>query len=447
MASHTATGQGAPAPPGLDDALAIAQAALAAVHPRRLLPAALRRREAELEIGGERLRLGPPGRVILLAVGKAGDGMAAAALPLLGQRPDAGLVVVPHGSPPADHGLPRVLAGHPLPDAASLGAGDQALALLRGLGPQDRVLLLLSGGASALLEALPPGLDLDDLRSLTHALQRAGADIGELNTVRRALSRVKGGRLARAAAPAEFWTLALSDVPGDAPERIGSGPGVPDPSPRGAAAALLRRRNLDRQASGARALAWLRGGATGERPSSGSLEPSRHHFHLVGSNATARAAAADCAQRLGYRCLSLGEVLRGEARDAGRALASLAGALPPTAGPLCVVAGGETTVQVRGRGRGGRNQELVLAGASTLAARPGWVLLALGSDGCDGSSDAAGAWADGSTCARARGLGLDPAQALEDNDSHGFFAALDQQLRPGPTGTNVADLALLLRPR
>ena len=428
------------------DALAIVRAGLLAADPERLVAEAL---------GTPAATTHGPGRTLLLAAGKAAAGMTRGARGALAAPPDGGLVGLPHGAeaPPTLGGLPVLHAGHPTPDLRSLAAARRALALVDNAGPGDRVLVLLSGGASALLCAPAGELQLADLVAVTEGLQRSGADIHELNCVRRHLSRIKGGWLAARAAPAVVDALLLSDVVGDAPEVIASGPCVGDRSTYADALAVLARRPplAGGALAPARVTEHLRRGRAGEHPETpapGDPRLSAAQARVVGSNQDALQGAATEARRRGYRTVVLTRQLRGAASAAGRRMAGLAGALRTAPGvsgePVCLLAGGETTVQVRGPGLGGRNQELALAAALELDGVPGVVLLAAGSDGRDGPTDAAGALVDGASAARAAALGLDGADLLSRNDAYRFFAPLHDLLLWGATGTNVMDLTLLL---
>jgi glycerate-2-kinase len=387
-------------------------------------------------------------RLWVLAAGKAAAAMAAAFEALAGDRIAGGLAITKDG-----HGVPleRIAlreAGHPVPDARSENAAREALALVAGAGVDDALVVLLSGGASSLLACPAPGLSLADIAATTSLLLSAGAGIEELNAVRKHLSAVGGGRLGRRAVSAQIEVLAISDVPGDRIDVIGSGPFAPDPSTFADALEALDRRGV-RSRVPVRVAAHLEAGVRGEAeetPKPGDAGLARVRTTLLATNATALAAAAAAAARLGMRPVVVSGSLQGEARDAGRRLAALAAAIHPTAGdalPVCLIAGGETAVTVRGRGRGGRNQELALAAARVLDGRRGIAILAAGTDGSDGPTDAAGAFADGGTLERARARGLDAGAALADNDSYSFFAAEGGLLVTGPTHTNVMDLVLL----
>jgi len=388
--------------------------------------------------------------------------MAEAAQAALRGRVAGCLVVTKQG-----HALPlagaRVLeAAHPVPDARSADAGRQALAFAESAAPDETLLVLLSGGASALLSLPATGVSLDELAQATRALLHGGADIHALNAVRRHVTRVGGGRLALATRAGRVEVLALSDVPGDDPATIASGPCAADPSSFGDAL-----RAVQRFAGGGfpeRVREVLEQGVAGAREETakpGDPRLARVHTRIVGSNADARAAAAQAARQLGLAVTDLGLLLAGEAREMGAHLAQQALALwrqpqrslqeragaSGVAGQL-LLAGGETTVTVHGSGRGGRCQELALAAALVLDGSLGITLLAAGTDGTDGPTQGAGAYADGGTVARARELGLDPAAALQRNDSARFFESEGGQLVTGPTQTNVMDLVMIqLAPR
>ena len=424
----------------------VLRASLAAVDAGAAVSRAVARAGGGLVICGS--PLAENRRLWVLAAGKAAAAMAAAFEALGGDRIAGGLAITKDG-----HGLPlkRIAlreAGHPIPDARSEAAAREALALVEGAGHDDPLVVLLSGGASSLLACPAPGLSLADVAATTSLLLSAGAGIEELNAVRKHLSAVGGGRLGRCAPSSQIEVLAISDVPGDRIDVIGSGPFAPDPSTFADALDALDRRGV-RGRVPVRVAAHLEAGARGEAeetPKPGDAGLARVRTTLLATNATAMAAAAAAAARLGMHPVLVSGSLQGEARDAGRRLAALAAAIPPTAGdatPVCLIAGGETVVTVRGRGRGGRNQELALAAARVLAGRRGIAILAAGTDGSDGPTDAAGAFADGGTLERARARRLDAGAALAENDSYSFFAAEGGLLVTGPTHTNVMDLVLL----
>jgi glycerate 2-kinase len=426
-------------------AAAIWRAALAAGDVAPLLHRHLRVTGPTLSAGALRLDLDRVERVLVLGAGKAGASMARAMESILGPRVSEGFVVVKDGYRLPTARIEIAEAGHPVPDARGLAASARLLALAESATVGDLVLFLVSGGGSALTPAPMPPITLEEKRAVTRLLLAAGATINELNAVRKHLSRFKGGLLARAAAPATLLTLALSDVIGDPLDVIASGPTTPDSTSYAEALAVLeRRRVVDR--TPASVLDRLRAGARGELPET----PKRgdHVFDsvsnlVIGNNALVVEAAATEAERLGYRPHVLTRSLQGEARDVARELLGRARAMP---GPACLIAGGETTVTVRGSGRGGRCQEFALAAALQLEAGEDLVVLAAGTDGTDGPTDAAGGLVDGGTVARGRAAGLDAARMLADNDSYPLLTAAGDSVVTGPTNTNLLDLYLILRP-
>ncbi len=339
---------------------------------------------------------------------------------------------------------------HPVPDAAGEAAAREMLGLVRGLGPEDLVLCLLSGGGSALLPLPRDGLSLDDMAATTNLLLRSGATIVEMNTVRRHLSAIAGGQLARAASPARVATLAISDVVGSPPDAIASGPTVPDPSTYADALAVLDRYGITARipAPARRVLEQGRDGAIPETPKPNDPAVLKAALTIVADNLTAARAAAAAARAAGFHTLLLSTYLEGEARHVGQVLAGIARQIVATGDPVprpaCVVCGGETTVTVTGDGRGGRNQELSLAAAAALDGVPGVLLVGFATDGRDGPTHAAGAAVDGTTFARARRAGLDPVRHLREHDAYPLLDAIGDLIRTGSTGTNVADLALIL---
>jgi hydroxypyruvate reductase len=426
-------------------AAAIWRAALAAGDVAPLVRRHLRLDGDTLCAGSRRLDLGRGGRVLVLGAGKAGAAMAAAVEAVLGARVGAGLVVVKDGYRVPTARVEVVEAGHPVPDARGLAASARLLALAESATADDLVLFLVSGGASALTPAPVPPITLAEKQTLTRLLLAAGATINELNAVRKHLSRFKGGLLARAAAPAPVVTLALSDVVGDPLDVIGSGPTAPDSTTFADALAVLERRGVLDRAPGS-IVERLRAGARGEVPETpkpGDEVFARVTSAVVGNNALVVEAAAAEAARLGYRPHVLTRALQGEAREVARDLVARARTLGP---PAALIAGGETTVTVRGEGRGGRCQEFALAAALALEAGDDLVVLAAGTDGTDGPTDAAGGLVDAATVGRGRAAGLDPAGALADNDAHTFLTAAGACVVSGPTNTNLLDLYLVLRP-
>lgn len=433
-----------------EDARRILEAGIAAAEPRAAVLRALSREGELLRVsGGETVDLGAVGRVWIVGAGKAAAGMARGALHVLGDRVAGGTITVPAGGPPRRlPGIDVWEASHPVPDTHGLAGATAALEVARGAGEDDLVLCLLSGGASALWPAPPAGVSLSDLRATTELLLRAGGAIGETNAVRRHLSRIAGGWLARAAAPARLVTLAVSDVVGSAPDAIGSGPTVPDPTTYADALEVLRRREVDVPPA---VRAHLQRGDLGEAPETpkpGDPAFARASYRVVAGNRDALAAAAEEAERLGYRTTVVGDDMEGEAREVAAEVAALAWGAhaegESARAPAAFLLGGETTVTVRGPGRGGRSQELALAAALEIDGEPGVVVAALGTDGRDGPTDAAGGMVDGETVARGRAAGVEASDALERNDAHTYLRASGDLVVTGPTGTNVNDLVLVL---
>jgi glycerate 2-kinase len=431
------------------DARACLAVALAAVEPARLVATCLRRRAGRLELVARDGRVAAvhAGPVLVVGAGKAGLAMARAATHVAGAAVRGGVVIVPHGGEGACAGGVAVVGGaHPTPDAAGEAATARLLATVSAATPDELVLVVLSGGASSLLAAPAPGLTLADVQAVSAGLLSAGADVAAINTVRRHCSRVKGGGLARAAGGAAgVWTLVLSDVLGDDPATIGSGPTVADGTTFADAAQVLARHLAPEAVPPAVAAHLRRGceGAVAETVRAHDPSLARVRTVVIGGNRDAVAAAAGAARARGYDTTVLPAPLEGDAAAAGRMLAARLAAAPRDR-PVALVAGGETTVRVVPGGRGGRCQQLALAAAVALAGGPG-VLLAAGTDGVDGPTDAAGACVDGTTALRARAGGFDPERALAATDSHPLLAATGDLLRTGATGTNVADVVVALR--
>ena len=410
--------------------------AVAAARPERCLPPAL----AEL---ARNPGFGPEGRMLVLGAGKAAAAMAQTVERAWPARDLEGLVVTRYG-----HAVPcrriRVLeAAHPVPDRAGAEAAAQVLALARNAGTEDPVLFLLSGGASALLSLPAPGLTLAGKQAVTRALLAAGADIHEVNAVRKHLSAIKGGRLAAGAAPAHLTTLAISDVAGDDPATIGSGPTVADPTTLADARRVLEHYGIAPGPEVAAALAE----PANETVKPGDPRLAGAHYRLIATPAQSLAAAARLAEAEGLAVEMLGDGLTGEARDLGRAHAALArerAANRQGDRPLLLLSGGETTVTLAGDGKGGPNTEYLLGLAGALDGMPGVWALAADTDGADGSEDNAGAIIGPDTLERAGRRGLRPAAFLADNDAWSFFDALDDLVVTGPTHTNVNDFRAIL---
>ena len=415
---------------------AIFDAAVAAAHPDIVLPAYL--------------PAAPKGRIICLAVGKGAAAMAFAAerhyLDTLKVDPArlAGIATTRHG-----HGVPTrrvkvIEAGHPMPDEAGLKAADETLQLAATAETDDLMLVLLSGGGSANWIAPAHGVSFMQKQQLTRALLRSGAPIGEINTVRKHLSRIKGGRLARAGQKAEIVTLAISDVPHDDPSAIASGPTVPDPTTLADARAIIAKYQLEIDPAIARAL----DDAANESCKPGDAAFARASFELIARPASALEAAVASARNAGYDVLDLGADLEGEAREVAADHAKLAREARALGRRMAIISGGELTVTVRGQGRGGPNQEYALALADLLQDMEGVAALAGDTDGADGgggsASDPAGALVDAEVIAAMRAQHLDPQAYLANNDATAFFAATGGLLQTGPTLTNVNDVRVIL---
>ena len=428
-----------------EDARACLDAAVGAVEPTRLVTEVF-------EQHPETLAGTDP--VHIVAVGKAAATMARAACEILGPRIAGGVIIAPTDpETPPPGGLRAFRGGHPVPTGGSERGARVVAQLADELDKDDLLLCLLSGGGSALMTLPPSGVSLGDVCETTDLLLRAGATIEELNCVRKHLDLLKGGRLAQIAAPARILALLLSDVLGDRPDVIASGPLSPDPTKFSDALAIVDRHPV-RDRFPASALEYLESGARGavpESPGPDALFFADVEVRIVGSNRMAAQAALQEAERRGYRTRLLTTTLSGKANEVGRMLAAqgleIVGGRGPIVPPACLIAAGETTVDVRGAGRGGRNQELVIGAALALHGSGPVLLASMGTDGIDGASHAAGAFADQTTIARAEALGLNAAAALAANDSTPFFEALDDLIVTGPTGTNVMDVQVVLIPK
>lgn len=387
----------------------------------------------------------PGGRVVVVAAGKAAEPMAHAAAKALGPLLAGGVAITKQAAG-LDTGVIDVYeAGHPVPDERGLRATRQLYAVLRTLRSDDLLIVLLSGGASALLTMPAGGLSLADLRATTDALLRAGADISELNAVRKHLEVLKGGGLA-AAVPATVAALIVSDVLGDRLDVIASGPAVGDPTTFADAHGILERKGLlwSVPPSVLARLEAGRRGQVGETPAPGDPRLARVHSYVIANLPMAAAGMADRARELGFEVELTDLTVEGEARTVGQSLGRRARELGTVETPRCMIGGGETTVTVRGAGIGGRNTELTLAAALELASAEGVAVAGLATDGDDGATGSAGAVATAETMARARTLNVDAVSALRNNDSGTFFSRVGGLVLTGPTATNVADLHVLL---
>ena len=426
------------------------QAALDAVDPAVGIERHVHREGDDLVLAGRRYKLDDYQHVFVIGGGKAAAPMMAATAEILDDRLDQGVLVTKYGHAegagsssafdPSTRDVQIIEAGHPVPDDNSIRGAQAVADLASRATAQDLVICLISGGGSALLTLPVPSLTLRDLQELTDALLRSGATIDELNAVRKHISRIKGGNLAQLAAPADVITLILSDVVGDPLDVIASGPTVPDTTTIADAREVLERFDIGTDDED---FSFLQ-----ETPKPDDAVFERVHHVLIGSNRQAAKAAVTKARQLGFDALLLSTYVEGEAREVARVAAGLAKGMrtygDPVSPPACLVWGGETTVTVRGQGKGGRNQELALAAALALEGWSHVLVMALATDGTDGPTDAAGAVAMGDTIGRARNLGLDPRAALESNDSYHFFEPLGDLILTGPTGTNVNDLLFVL---
>jgi glycerate 2-kinase len=440
------------------DAESVFRAGIRRVDPLPMIEDLLRLEGSSLRIGvegaGEPIDLGRFDRVLAFGAGKASARMALGLESVLGDRLEGGLVVVKDGYTEKLRRIEAIEAAHPLPDRRSKAAAEALLALARSGDERTLFIGLVSGGGSSLLCLPAPGLELEDKMAATRLLVSCGADIGEVNCVRKHLSAIKGGRLASAFGRASAVTLMLSDVMGDDPGVIASGPTAPDATSFADAVAVVERRGLGGSMPPA-VMRLLESGSRGEAeetPKPGDPVFDRVANIVIGSNRQALGAATEEARRLGYDCLVLGSRFEGEAKELGRFFLSLArGAREdglPVAPPACIVAGGETTVTIRGTGKGGRNQEMALAflaaAERSQRALADSCFLSAGTDGTDGPTDAAGAFACPEILASAEAAGLSASAYLADNDSYDYFSKAGGLLITGPTNTNVCDIQVLI---
>lgn len=432
------------------DARAIFSAGLQSAAPRDCVLKALSLRANQLLAGDLSYDLEAVSQIVVLGAGKATPAMAAAVEELLGARINTGIINTKYGhSIPLAH-IETVECGHPIPDEAGIEGTRRQLASLEGLDERALVICLFSGGGSALLPAPAPGITIGEKQQTTRLLLACGATIDEVNAIRKHLSSIKGGLLSRHAHPARVLSLMLSDVIGDSLDTIASGPTYPDSTSFNYCLELADYYELRAHLPDA-VRKRLETGARGEIDETPKVDDpcfARVHNKIIGNNSLAIAAAADRARDLGYSVLRLTSRLQGEARTIGSALATIAQEVRqnghPIAPPACIIAGGETTVTLRGKGKGGRNQELALAAGLTLDGWKGITFLSAGTDGTDGPTDAAGAIVDGSTIQRGNALGLAAKTHLQDNDSYHYFSKLNDLLITGATGTNVMDLQIVL---
>lgn len=411
----------------------------------------------QLSLDGTMLTVGPTkrnledySRIVVLAGGKAACPMARATLDVLGTYAESGLVCTKYGHANEVDRLDVLEAAHPVPDDKSVECATRTIEIADGLGENDLAIVLISGGASAIWCGPIEGITLDDKQATTSALLRCGADIHEMNCIRKHLSVIKGGRLAETAHPAQVISMMLSDVTGDDMTSIASGPTVPDPSTFTNALDIIRKYDIADELPRS-VISHLEEGARDpemETPKSFAGDFEDDFQLIVGSNDRAKQAADELAQSLGYETYVVERPLSGEARDAAHFLCNMAKEMREgrhgNSEPLMIIAGGETTVTIRGNGTGGRNQEMALQAAIELSSFPDICFVSFGTDGNDGPTDAAGAYADSDTVLRARKENLDPSEFLKNNDSYNFFKKLDDLVMTGPTGTNVMDIQLVL---
>jgi glycerate-2-kinase len=434
---------------GRDLALQCLEQAVNAAEPKRLIKAKVKVENDQLQVEGCTFDLGKFKHVYVVGGGKAGGKMAQAIEEILGNHITAGVVNIPYGTSQKTKVIKLNEARHPVPDKAGIAGTLRIMALAEQAKEDDLVICLISGGGSSLMPLPRKGITLEDKQELTNALLKSGAEITEINTVRKHLSAFKGGWLAKKVYPATLLNLVLSDIIGDPLDSIASGPTVPDISTYSGAKKILEKYDL-----------WLKipvsirkilsEGAKGllqETPKPNDLVFEKVHNLVIGNNRTASQAAVDFLASKGLNTLLLADMLAGEAKEVGKAIARLGSEgfiCTCTSGSLGVVAGGETTVTVRGKGVGGRNQEVALSAALNLKESEECVIASFSTDGIDGPTDAAGAIIDGSTLRRARKLGLDPEKYIANNDSYSFFSKLGDLILTKATGTNVNDISVIV---
>ena len=431
-------------------ALAIFQAALKAVDPVEAVRRHVEPDEDGIRIGAQRFEYKNYDRILVVGAGKAGAPMAKALEDMLADRIAAGVIVVKE-----NHGLPLKTvriheAGHPMPDERGIRGAEDILALADAAGERDLILCVISGGGSALLVAPADGVTLADKQEVTRLLLACGADIHEINTIRKHLSRAKGGGLARAAFPATVVSLILSDVIGDDLNVIASGPAVPDTSTFADARDVFARYDIWHKLPESVQTRIEQGlaGNIADTPKAGDPVFHKCYSELMGTNIQALIAASKEAQRRGYQALILSSTVEGEAREVVKMFTAFAKEVRnsgnPISAPACLLCGGETTVTLGGDGKGGRNQEFALASAMIIDGMQNTVVLSAGTDGTDGPTDAAGAIVDGRTLERAKAVNLDPRDFLTRNDAYNFFQPLNDLIITGPTRTNVSDVYMIL---
>ena len=432
------------------EAKEIFQAGVGAVDPRKMVRDSLDISGTVLTADGVRYDLSSFPRIHLLGAGKACDQMANGVEELLGDRISGGVIITPDGTEILTPRVPRRVGAHPIPDEEGVRAAEELVSIAAAAGADDLVVVLLSGGGSALLTAPAAGILLEDIRVLTAKLLKRGASIDELNTIRKHLSRTKGGGLARLIYPARVMTLILSDVVGDDPAVIASGPTAPDPTTFRDCLEIMDRYQL-REWAPSRIRERLergRGGVISETPVAADPIFQKVQNIVIGNNRIALLGAAEKGRELGYKTVILSDRVAGDTRRSAKLHCALAVAVStrrqPGDTPVCLLSGGETTVVVKGTGLGGRNSEFVLASALDIAGKEGITILSGGTDGIDAETPSAGAICDGTTLERGDELRLSADNLLERNDSYTYFRTLGDELITGPTGTNVMDLRVML---
>jgi glycerate 2-kinase len=430
------------------DAIEIFNASLKAVDPIIAVKKHLSLDGDVLQVGKRSYDLSNYSRIYVIGCGKAAASMSYALEDILQNRISGGIINVKYGHTKDLKCIKINEAGHPIPNEAGVEGTEEILTLLHGLRDNDLVIFVLSGGGSALLPLPKDGISLEEKQRVTKMLLDSGASIDEMNALRKHISKVKGGQLARVAYPATSISLLLSDVVGDRLDVIASGPTVPDESTFGDCMSIVEKYNLKLPGS---VMDLIKKGVNGEieeTPKAG--DPIfENTFHVIlASNIMALKAAEQKAKELGYNALILSSAIEGETKDVARVLTAIAKEIcaseNPISKPACIISGGETTVTIKGKGLGGRNQEFVLASAAEIAGMNDTVILSCGTDGTDGPTDAAGALADGLTIQRAEKLGMQAKEYLWNNDSYHFFEKLGDLIKTGPTNTNVMDVRLLL---
>lgn len=430
------------------DAMEIFTASLNAVDPIIAVKKYLSLEGDVLQVGKRSYDLSNYARIYVIGCGKAAASMSYALEDILQNRISGGIINVKYGHTKDLKYIKINEAGHPIPDEAGVEGTEEILALLHGLRDNDLVIFVLSGGGSALLPLPKDGISLEEKQRVTKMLLDSGASIDEMNALRKHISKVKGGQLARVAYPATSISLLLSDVVGDRKDVIASGPTVPDESAFGDCMSIIEKYNLQLPESVMNLIKKGLNGEIEETPKAGDPIFEKTFPVIIASNIMALKAAEQKAKELGYNALILSSAIEGETKEVAQVHTAIAKEIRasgnPISKPACIISGGETTVTIKGKGLGGRNQEFVLASATEIAGMSDTVILSCGTDGTDGPTDAAGALADGLTIQRAEKLGMHAMEYLWNNDSYHFFEKLDDLIKTGPTNTNVMDVRLLL---